>query len=777
MVERVDQALKSEFQTQKGFADEHVLVLDPCVGTGSFLLAVLRKIQENLPDDALAAQDLKKAAMERVFGFEILPAPFVVAHLQLGLLLDQLGAPLSPDGQERAAIFLTNALTGWADDEHAVLPFPELEEEREAAHTIKHDRKILVVLGNPPYFPFAGVNSVEETDLIEPYKVGIKGKNSLGDLYVRFIRVAERRIVDGTGHGIVCLITSFSYLHEPSFAQMRRVLVDEFDSITIDNLNGDSRETGKRTPAGKPDPSIFSTPMNRPGIQVGTAIGLFVRSQSHTPDDAMVRYRDFWGDDKRAQLINTLHGDSPDEGYAKVQLSPLNRYSFRSGVVSLHYPSWPKLSELAALDPFPGLLEKRAGALIDPDKSALINRMKVYLDKKLTIENLRATPAERLTRDWARFGASATRARLLASGGFDLTKIVPFLVSPLDIQWAYVDPTPKLWNEARSKTLLPNAVSGARFIIARNRAPRLDDGAPLLAASCLGEEHSLHKDAYFIPFVRQPVDTGDGLFDPTPPMPNYSARSADYLAALGVDTNHQSYADLLWWHALAVAYAPSYVAENSGGIATDWPRIPLPSTLDALAGSAQLGKLLADLLDPLRPVSPTLLSAIVAPVRRIDGRAAQPALGDLEVRARWGIGQKDGTVMPGRGKVISRPYTEAESAALSDASKASGAARDIYLNEGTCWSCVPELAWEFKIGGFQVLKKWLSYREYGDGHPGLLGRSLTTDEAREFSILARRITAIVSLKSDLDANYSAVKADIWQWYDSPAVTSGAAGED
>jgi hypothetical protein len=88
---------------------------------------------------------------------------------------------------------------------------------------------------------------------------------------------------------------------------------------------------------------------------------------------------------------------------------------------------------------------------------------------------------------------------------------------------------------------------------------------------------------------------------------------------------------------------------------------------------------------------------------------------------------------------------------------------------------VPEPVWEFKIGGFQVLKKWLSYREYGDGSPRLLGRSLTLDEAREFSVLARRITAVVSLRGDLDANYSAVTANSWQWYGSLADGSGAVG--
>jgi hypothetical protein len=767
MVERVDQALRCEFHIEKGFADEHVLVLDPCAGTGSFLLAVLRKIQQDLPDDALAAQDLKKAAMERVFGFEILPAPFVVAHLQLGLLLDQLGAPLAPDGQERAAIFLTNALTGWQDDDQAPLPFPlpfpELEEEREAAHTVKHDRKILVVIGNPPYYPFAGVNSAEEADLIKAYKAGITGKNSLNDLYVRFIRVAERRIVDGTKYGIVCFITNFSYLKEPTFASMRRVLVDEFDSITIDNLNGDSRETGKRTPDGRPDPSIFSTPMNPSGIQQGTAIGLFVRSQQHTPGGALIWYRPFWGDNKRAHLLQALHEDDPHEHYSPVQVSAASNYSFHSGATSPEYPSWPILSELASEPAFPGLLEKRGGALIDPDKDALAARMKIYLDKKLKLDDLKSTRAEPLTRGWARFDASGTRARLLTNGGFIASQIVPFLAGPLDVQWAYVDPTRQLWNEARSKSLLPHAVTGARFLLARKRAPRLDDGAPVLPASCLGEEHSLHKDAYFIPFFIHPADSGDGLFAPAAPKPNYSPRSAEYLRALGL-RSHVSYASLLWWHVLAVAYTPSYVKDNSGGIAQDWPRVPLPSSREALLKSAELGRLVADLLDPLQSVPPDVLPASVAPLRRVGGGPAQREQGHLAVRARWGFVQSDGTVMPGPGKLIFRAFTAEESTGLGSGTHGWGSAVDVYLNEETYWACVPRPVWEFKIGGFQVLKKWLSYREHGDdGHPGLLGRSLTTDEARQFSSLARRITAVVLLRDDLNANYSAVQENAWQW--------------
>ena len=108
---------------------------------------------------------------DRVFGFEILPAPFVVAHLQIGLLLADLGAPLREP--ERASVYLTNALTGWepptGPKQHFI--FPELEAERDAAQEVKRNKPILVILGNPPYNAFAGVaQGKEERGLVEPYK-------------------------------------------------------------------------------------------------------------------------------------------------------------------------------------------------------------------------------------------------------------------------------------------------------------------------------------------------------------------------------------------------------------------------------------------------------------------------------------------------------------------------------------------------------------------------------------------------------------------------------
>ena len=157
MVARVDRALKDDLDIPDGLAAENVYVLDPCCGTGAYLAEVLRRIAANLEGQglgALAGARVRQAATERIFGFEIMPAPFVVAHLQVGLTMQDLDAPLADDGSERAGVFLTNALTGWEPRTTKPLPFPELEEERDRAERVKQETPILVILGNPPYNGF-----------------------------------------------------------------------------------------------------------------------------------------------------------------------------------------------------------------------------------------------------------------------------------------------------------------------------------------------------------------------------------------------------------------------------------------------------------------------------------------------------------------------------------------------------------------------------------------------------------------------------------------------
>ena len=267
MVARVDRALKDDLGIEDGLAGENVYVLDPCCGTGAYLAETLRRIATNLQGKGLGAltgAQVKKAATEWVFGFEIMPAPFVVAHLQVGLTMQALDAPLSDDGNERAGVFLTNALTGWEPREQQKLYIPELEEERDRAEQVKQDTPVLVILGNRPYNGFAGMAVGKEEELKEAYRTVKDVKKpegqGLNDLFVRFFRMAERRITEKSGRGIVCFISNYSWLDGLSFTGMRERYLEAFDAIRIDNLNGDKYKTGKTTPDGRPDHSSFSTP-------------------------------------------------------------------------------------------------------------------------------------------------------------------------------------------------------------------------------------------------------------------------------------------------------------------------------------------------------------------------------------------------------------------------------------------------------------------------------------------------------------------------------------
>ncbi len=206
-------------------------------------------------------------------------------------------------------------------------------------------------------------------------------------------------------------ISNFSYLADPSFVVMRQRFLQEFDRLWFDCLNGDSRETGKLTPEGNPDPSVFSTQYNKEGIRVGTTIGLMVRKDVRNKN-IDVYFRHFWGVSKREQLLDSLNNQDFDDFYQVSKPEQSNRYSFRPSDVSSQYLAWPKLTDLCKEPPSNGLMEKRGGALIDIDKSSLETRIKMYYDTSITWEELK-TLKTGLTEDAARFDAKKARIKII----------------------------------------------------------------------------------------------------------------------------------------------------------------------------------------------------------------------------------------------------------------------------------------------------------------------------------------------------------------------------
>jgi hypothetical protein len=220
----------------------------------------------------------------------------------------------------------------------------------------------------------------------------------------------------------------------------------------------------------------------------------------------------------------------------------------------------------------------------------------------------------------------------------------------------------------------------------------------------------------------------------------------------------------LFHHAIAIMHAPEYAKENGSALRQDWPRVPLPKSEDDLIASAVLGRRIAALLDPETPVDGVTAGKVAAELKTI-GSAVKVGGGslaglDFAVTARWGITGKGGITMPAKGKTQERAFTSDETDKLGqDAVKFLGPdTLDVFLNDRAHWRNVPRRVWEYTLGGYQVLKKWLSYRE-----EPILGRPLSVDEVAYITQVARRIAALILLGPELDTHYRRVKAATWEW--------------
>ena len=477
MVARVDNTLKQDLGISEGLAAENVVVLDPCCGTGAYLAEVLRRIAANLDGQglgALAGARVKQAATERVFGFEIMPAPFVIAHLQVGLTLQELDATLTDDGTERAGVFLTNALTGWEPHVNKPLPFPELEEERDRAERVKQEQPILVILGNPPYNGFAGLAVDEERALSNAYRTTRQVRRpegqGLNDLYVRFFRMAERRIAEKTGQGVICFISNYSWLDGLSFTGMRERYLEVFDTVRIDCLNGDVRKGGK-TPDGEPDGSVFTVGGQSVGIQVGTAIATLVRKKNHKPV-GVVDLRHLWGpaQAKREELLATAEATPEQVTTQLVPSLPLG-LPFVQAEVSEDYFQWPALPDLFPKS-FPGVKTSRDGFLVDVDPDQLRARVADYFDPTLSHEEIaRRYPG--VMKKTARFDARAVRDVLLKRGSPNEAGFIRFAYRPFDNRWLYWEAETKLLDEKRAD-YKPHVFEGNLWIGSSKREIQAD---------------------------------------------------------------------------------------------------------------------------------------------------------------------------------------------------------------------------------------------------------------------------------------------------------------
>ena len=414
---------------------------------------------------------------------------------------------------------------------------------------------------------------------------------------------------------------------------------------------------------------------------------------------------------------------------------------FAETAVSTDWFNWPALPDLFPVS-FPGVKTSRDGFLVDIDLERLKARIGNYFDPGVSHEEIaRRYPS--VMKSTARFDARAVRDVLLKRGGPDEVDFVRFAYRPFDNRWLYWEKDTKLLDEKRAD-YRPHVFEGNLWLGSSKREIQADFTHGTWIRDVGNWKYGFW-GVHLFPAWLQDVGNRNGDTLGQQRRPNLSAIAQRYLARLGLGVED------LFHHVLATLHDPAYRTANAGAFRMGWPRIPLPDWPDgaaddavyALTESAARGREFSALLDPYMPVPGVTQGplrpefATVAVPATIDGR--NMVGDDFAVNAGWGFYGQGDAVMPGQGFIAERAFTAEERAVVGDAVATPGDTTfDIYLNDSAFWRNVPVPVWNYKLGGYQVLKKWLSYRERD-----ILGRPLHLEEVQQFTDTARRIAAIL----------------------------------
>lgn len=597
------------------------------------------------------------------------------------------------------------------------------------------------------------------------YRSNATEKDFLAAPYPLFFRLAEE-LIRQTGGGVACLVSPTGFLAGQPTEKMRKQLLSHFSSISVIEM--------KRINSEKP--AFEGLPQ---GVALNVAVSTMGRAESRNAVGGGKPGAEVWylaipnGDEPNlSPLLNAPAVSDSHAPFKAVLPSAKDGYSFRPPAMAAEYLSWPSIVGIYSVK-INGAMGKRGSLLLDTDRERLAKRMQAYLDANLSWEEY-VKLGFGDEKEQKRFNLRKIREEAWRKEGYSEGKIQPYLLKPFDIRWCYYTPTRPLWNEPRPE--LAALQSGGNHFLAVRSNPVVDDeGIPFFFTNLLGDSDLLRGHAYYIPTWHKGWNGKRST--------SLSKPIQEYLGTLGVplDSTGEDAALLVHYHTLAIGFAPAYLHENRVELGQGWPRIPFPGydlaksqTLfearEAFRNSADLGRLVAQSLegssdghDPIARTATNDLHHFAVLTDESDTH--QEDRGRLfVVNQGWGKGFRDGAVLPSHGKLSVRAYFGSERRTVEAVARSmrvhAGAAysllgdstRDIYLNERVCLRNVPVKVWDFTVGGHQVLKKWLSYRE-----EKILDRALTFDEVDGFCAVVRRIVALRLMGFHLNRNYSIIR--------------------
>jgi len=681
--------LKSRFGMELGLAGG-AKILDPATGTGSFLFAVIDEMHREVGADDWPAFVRDRKPLGNLFGFEILVAPYTVAHLKLALQMEGLHTPLAPE--ERLNIFLTNTLDDARRHTEAILE-GSIADEVNLAADVKEKGHILVVLGNPPY---AGHSSNSNTKQmgdervftgvgkqVESYSKGVPGLDKpaqakwLQDDYVKFLAFAQKRI-EKSGEGIVAFITNNGYLDNPTFRGMRRSLMQTFSSLYLLDLHGNSKKK-EVAPDGSPDKNVFD-------IQQGVSIILAVKEKGKAGafGVADVFHADLWG--RREEKNEALNADTVEtiEWEQLRPNNPLYLFKPRNEELADEYAQCWSVSDIFNRngDPAPGIVttqDEFAISFTSDEAKEKVRRLLATTNEAEAREIFRLCSQEQ----WSYENAK----RELPTQDWE-RKVVPILYRPFDVRFTVYNSHVAVHRRDRVHKHMIGAniglctdkqVNGTfRHVLCSNYI--IND----CTVSNLTKERS-----YLFPLYLY----SEGLFG----SEKRANISDGFAAALAGVVGSESVPEDVFGYIYAVLHCPTYRERYGAFLKTDFPRVPLPLSPASFRELATLGSELVALhtLDSSR--APVLLSK----------RHALSGGSDLVERVRY-----DGT------------------------------SRRLHINDAQSFSDVDAETAAFKIGGYVVAEKWLSDRK---------GRTLSFEERRAFPQILIALDETRRLMAEIDA--------------------------
>jgi hypothetical protein len=661
IVNSVDEILVDQFNRKKGLADDKTWVLDPALGTGSFLSKVTSVIFGRIQKGSWNSY-VANSLLERLFGFEILMAPYAVAHLNLGLQLKQSGYQFVKE--QRLGIFLTNTLEETAKRSEALFA-DWLSEEANAAARVKRELPIMVVLGNPPYSGISanknswiegllkGFDEITKKIVASYFKVdGIpinEKKHWLNDDYVKFIRFGQWRI-EQTGHGILALITNHGFLDNPTFRGMRQALLSDFDDIYIIDLHGNSKKK-EVSPDGSKDENVFD-------IQQGVSICFMVKNEGVAKSKAnnrlgTVHRCDLWG--SRAKKYEWLNQNTfRTTKFKKVgPRTPFYTFTQQNHALGDEYNIGKSLISI-----FPtyntGMVTACDNLSIQFSKEAMWETVKSFANK--AIGEAREKWDLGGNRDWSIEWAQKD----LKESGLKKELIKGILYRPFDMRWTYFtgkmkgfvcNPRPAIMQHMLSRDNI--ALVSARS----NKSPTMDHffATNLLMEVKAGE--STTGSAIFPLFLR-PTDSKSKVTDL-----NLSEEAKEYIIAMTGKCDSEG-ARAFFHYVYAICHSPTFRTRYAELIKMDYPRIQFTSDKSLFKQLSKLGD--------------ELVGFHLLKDGRLDGGKTDfPKKGDNRVS----------TV-----KYDSKTNT-------------------IHINKTQSFTNVHPDDYHFTVGGYQVLEKWLRYRK------------------------------------------------------------------